>query len=78
VPVDKALERIDKDARDAKRESRSYMERKDTLEKVQAVFQQIHDSKAYNSFAIDASRPVDALREQIWTIYTRHVKTQRA
>jgi dTMP kinase len=77
LPVDKALERIDKDAKSAKRESRSYMERKDTLEKVQAAFQQIHDSKAYNSFAIDASRQPEALREEIWKIYEKQVKKQQ-
>lgn len=74
LPIDVALERIDKDAKSAKRESRSYMERKDTLEKVQAAFQQIHDSKAYNSFAIDAARPPEVLHEEIWKIYENHVK----
>ncbi len=77
LSVDKALERIDKDATSAKREARSYMERKDTLEKVQAAFQQIHESKAYNSFTIDAARSPDALREEIWGIYENHVKKQR-
>ncbi|MEX2682153.1 MAG: dTMP kinase [Candidatus Sigynarchaeota archaeon] len=78
LPVDEALKRIDKDAKDAKRESRSYMEKKDTLEKVQAAFQQIHDSKKYNSHAIDAARPVEHLQELIWNIYQDHVRKQRA
>ncbi len=73
LPVDEALERIDKDAKDAKREARSYMEKKDTLEKVQAAFQSIHDSRRYNSHAIDAARSVEELRELIWGIYQDHV-----
>ncbi len=77
LPVDEALKRIDTDAKDAKRESRSYMEKKETLEKVQAVFRRIHDSKKYNSYEIDAARPVEELQGLIWNIYQDHVQRQR-
>jgi len=66
MPVDEALKRIDKDATEAKRGSRSYMEKKDNLEKVQAIFQQIHDSGAYNAIYIDATNAIDDIQAQIW------------
>lgn len=78
LPVDEALQRIDKDAKDAKRGSRSYMERKDTLEKVQAAFRDIHDSGRYDSHAIDAARPVGELQGLIWSIYQDHARKQRS
>nr|MDO8085615.1 dTMP kinase [Candidatus Sigynarchaeum springense] len=78
LPVDEALKRIDKDARDSKRESRSYMEKKDTLEKVQDAFRRIHETKKYNSHAINAARPVEELQGLIWNIYQDHVRKQRA
>jgi dTMP kinase len=66
MPVDEALKRIDKDATEAKRSSRSYMEKKENLEKVQAIFQQIHESGVYNSISIDATMSIEDIQAQIW------------
>lgn len=66
MPVDDALKRIDKDATEAKRSSRSYMEKEENLEKVQAIFQQIHESGAYNSISIDATMSIGDIQAQIW------------
>ncbi|HME56396.1 MAG TPA: dTMP kinase [Candidatus Lokiarchaeia archaeon] len=68
MPVDVALKRIDKDATESKRGSRSYMEKRGNLEKVQEIFQQIHDSGAYNSISIDATSSIDEIQSQIWNI----------
>ncbi len=77
MPVDMALKRIDIDAQNAKRESRSYMERKDTLEKVQAIFKAIHESHAYNSHAIDAIQSIEQIHEHIWVICKNQISGQR-
>jgi len=61
IHVEDALERIDEE-----RGSRSYMEKQGNLEKVQAIFQQIHDSGTYNSVSIDAILPIDEIQAQIW------------
>jgi len=77
MPVDAALNRIDADAQNAKRESRSYMERKENLEKVQAIFKAIHDSHVYTSHAIDATLSIEQMHERIWVICENQISGHR-
>jgi dTMP kinase len=62
VPVDVALARIDKDR---SRASRSYMERKGNLEKVQAIFEEIYASGRYNSVSIDGTGSIESIASRI-------------
>lgn len=62
--IDDALHRIDADAG---RHARSYMERKDNLERVQAIFKAIHESGRYRSVAIDACRPAAEIHATVWS-----------
>lgn len=61
LPVDDALERIDKD----NSRGRSYFERKDRQLAIQSIFMQIHESNEYNTFKIDASKPATDVHESI-------------
>lgn len=72
IPVEKALERIDSDAR---RSSRSYMEKAGNLKKVQDIFGEIHESGKYNSVSIDALEDIDKIHEKIWLSYVEYYKS---
>ncbi len=66
APVDVVLERIDKDVNASGRGSRTYMERRENLLKVQAIFEAINASNRYNAMKIDATLPKDEIAAIIW------------
>ena len=69
IPIEVSLSRIDLDQG---RNSRSYMEKKENLEQVQAIFAKIHESGKYNSFEIDATQSIENIAHKIWSICRDH------